>query len=180
MMRLTSSIGALAATVLLVNAAAAADVVAAGTVKSINSEKKEFVLTDRANKDWTFKLGPKVVINRGGKETNSDLKAGDPINVAYDKGVVTWTAEYVLVQEGDLKNCILMSGTVKSYDGEKKELAFTGTDGATTLFGMADCHVRLNGDKAKASEVKIGDHALAIVDTDGGKNAIKDLMVMRR
>ena len=71
----------------LAGTAVAADAIAAGKVKAINADKKEFVLTDSAGKDWTIKLGDNVIINRGGKESQSDLKAGDPVNVCYDKGL---------------------------------------------------------------------------------------------
>ena len=116
---------AMAAVVLLAGPAVAADAIAAGKVKAINADKKEFVLTDSAGKDWTIKLGDNVVINRGGKESKSDLNAGDTVNVCYDKGLLTWTAHYILVQEGDTKNCELVHGTVKSYDADKKQVTFT-------------------------------------------------------
>ena len=61
---------------------------AAGKIKGVNANKKEFVLTDSAGKDGTIKLGDNVVINRGGKESQSDLNAGDAVNVCYDKGGV--------------------------------------------------------------------------------------------
>src|ERR1700683_5608313 len=114
---------ALAATVLLAGTSTAADTVATGKVKSINADKKDMVLTDAAGKDWTIKLGDKVLINRDGKESPSDLKAGDPVSVCYDKGLLTWTAHYILVQEGANKNLNLVYGSVKSYDADKKQLA---------------------------------------------------------
>src|SRR4051812_34583819 len=101
---------AVVAVVLLAGPLAAADVVSAGKVKSINADKKEFVLTDAAGKDAAYKFGDTVVINNGGKETKSDLKVGDMVNVCYDKGLLTWTAHYILVQEGDSKNWELVRG----------------------------------------------------------------------
>ena len=41
-------------------------------VKSINAENKTFVLTDAADKEFTFKLGDDLVINRAGKGRQSD------------------------------------------------------------------------------------------------------------
>ena len=122
---------AMAAFVLLAGPVVADDAIAAGKVKAINAEKKEFVLTDSAGKDWTIKLGDTFVINRGGKESQSDLNAGDPVNVCYDKGLLTWTAHYILVQEGDTKNCELMHGSVKNYDADKKEVTFTDREART-------------------------------------------------
>ena len=171
---------AMAAIVLLAGPAVAADAVAAGKVKGINSEKKEFVLTDNAGKDWTIKLGDSVVINRGGKESKSDLNAGDPINVCYDKGVFTWTAHYILVQEGDTKNCQLVHGPVRNYDADKKELTFTAQEGKDWTFPMGDAKVRLNREDSKIGDVKIGDQALAIVEKVGEGTTLKCLMIERK
>jgi hypothetical protein len=171
---------AMAAIVLLAGPAVAADAVAAGKVKAINSDKKEFVLTDSAGKDWTIKLGDSVVINRGGKESQSDLNAGDLINVCYDKGILTWTAHYILVQEGDTKNCVLVHGTVKNYDADKKELTLTAPKGKDWIFLIGAAKVRLNKEDSKIGDVKIGDHALTIVETVGDGTTLKCLMIERK
>lgn len=172
-------VGATVAVVLLAGTSAAAETVAAGKVKEIHADKKEFVLTDSAGKDWKFKIGDKVVINRGGKESQSDLKAGDPVNVMYNKGVLTWTAHYILVQEGDTKNCELMSGAVKSYDGDKKQLAFTDEERKDRTLDLGDAKVRLNMNPSKAADIKIGDRVLAIVEKTGDSLALKALMIER-
>jgi hypothetical protein len=170
---------ALVVTALLAGTTMAAEAVATGKVKSINADKKEFVLTDPAGKDFTLKLGDAVVINRGGKETTSDLKAGDAVSVLYDKGVLTWTAEYILVQDGTNQNCELVHGTIKSYDPSKKQLALAGHSKEWT-FAMGDAKVRLNMQEGKADDVKIGDNAVAIVETIGDKATLKSLMVERK
>jgi hypothetical protein len=171
---------AAAAIVLLTSPAVAADAIYAGKVKAINSDKKEFVLTDAAGKDSTFKLGDHVVINRGGKESQSDLNVGDTVNVCYNKGLLTWTAHYVLVQEGDHKNCELVHGTVKGYDVDKKQLAFTDGQGKEWTFAMGDAKVRLNKQDSKIENSKIGDNALAIVEKTGDTTTLKCLMVERK
>src|SRR5437762_3040335 len=108
MKNLTKWLSALMAMVLLAGTASAADAITTGTVKSINADKKALILTDAAGIDATIKLGENVVINRGGKESKSDVKAGDMVNVCYDKGILTSTAHYILVQEGDSKDWKLM------------------------------------------------------------------------
>jgi len=170
---------ALAAFVLLAGPAVAGDVIAAGKVKGIDADKKEFVLTDSAGKDWTIKLGDTVVINRGGKESQSNLNAGDPVNVCYDKGLVTWTAHYILVQEGDAKNRWLKHGTVKNYDADKKELTFTDQASDWT-FPMGDVKVRLNREDSNVGHIKIGDKALAIVEKFGEVTTLRCLMIERK
>jgi hypothetical protein len=180
MMCLAKWVSAAAAIVLLAGAAAAADTVTYGKVKSVNADKKEFVLTDAANKDWTFKIGDKVVINRGGKESQSDLQAGDAVSLLYDKGVVAWTAHYILVQEGDTKNCDLVRGAVKGFDASKKQLDVTDEAGKERSFAMGDAKVSLNKKDAKVEDVKIGDTVLAIVETKGDKVTLKSVMIDRK
>jgi hypothetical protein len=170
---------ALVATALLAGTTMAGEAVATGKVKTINADKKEFVLTDPAGKDFTVKLGDAVVINRGGKETSSDLKAGDAVSVLYDKGVLTWTSEYILVQEGTNKNCEMVHGTIKSYDPSKKQLAFEG-HGKEWTFAMGDAKVRLNMQESKVDDVKIGDNAAAIVEMMGDKATLKSLLIERK
>ena len=179
MMSLSKWFSAMATFVLLAGPAVADDAIATGKVKAIIAEKKEFVLTDSAGKDWTIKLGDTVVINRGGKESQSDLNAGDPVNVCYDKGLLTWTAHYILVQEGDAKNRELVHGSVKNYDVDKKEVTFTDRAKDWT-FRMGDAKVRLNREDSKISDIKIGDKVLAIVEKMGEGTTLKCLMIDRK
>jgi hypothetical protein len=176
MKKLLALVSALAAVVMLAGPAVAEDTVAAGKIKGVNAEKKDFVLTDSAGKDWTIKLGDTVVINRGGKEGQSDLNAGDSVNVCYDKGLLTWTARYILVQEGDTKKCELVDGTFKSYDVEKKQVTFTDNKEKDCTFSMGDAKVRLNKEDSKIEDIKIGDNALGIVEKDGDVTTLKCMM----
>jgi Cu/Ag efflux protein CusF len=171
---------AMGAFVMLAGPAMAADTIAAGKIKAVNAEKKDIVLTDSDGKDWTIKLGDNVVINRGGKESQSDLNAGDPVNVCYDKGLLTWTAHYILVQEGNTKDCELVHGTVKNYDVDKKQVTFTDHRDKNWTFPMGDAKVRLNREDSKIQDIKIGDSALAIVEKTGDSTTLKCLMVERK
>jgi len=178
-MRVSKWISATMAIALMAGTAAAADTIASGKVKSINADNKTFVLTDSDNKDWTFKLGDKLIINRAGKESNFDLKAGERIDVDYDKGVLTWTSNYILVREGVSKNCDLIRGNVKSYDAGKNELTFTNEIKKDSTYSMGKATVRFNMEVSKIDSVKIGDHALLIVETVDGKASLQSVMVDR-
>ncbi len=179
-MRHTKWLSATLAVALLASTAAAADTVTSGKVKSIDADNKTFVLTDSADKDHTFHLGDKLVINRAGKESKSDLKTGDAINVCYDSGVFTWTARYILVQEGKSKNCELIHGNVKGYDADKNQLSFTDGAKKDSTYTVGKAHVRLNMEDTKIENVKIGDHALIIVDSvKGGTPTLRSVMVER-
>jgi len=172
--------GAMAAILLLAGPAMAADAIAAGTVKAVHADKKELVLTDSAGKDWTIKLGDTLIINRGGTESRSDLNAGDRVNVCYEKGLLTWTAHYILVQEGNTKDSHLLNGTVKNYDADKKQVTFTDHEGKDWTFSMGDAKVRLNGKDSKIGDLKIGDKAIAIVEKIGEATTLKSLMIDRK
>jgi hypothetical protein len=165
--------GAVAAIVMLAGPAVANDAIFTGKVKTTNTDKKTCVLTDAAGKDHTFALAATVPINRAGKETNSDLKAGDAVQVCYDPGVTTWTCHYVVVQEGDSKNWILSRCTFKSYDAAKKQITFTDTaDSKDLAFATGDAKVRLNGEAGRMEGMKIGDAAFVIVDRTTGVDPI--------
>jgi len=159
--------------------AAAAETVAGGKVKSVNADKKEFVLTDDAGKDWTFKLGEDLLVNRGGKEGKSDLSAGDSIYVCYDKGVVTWTAHYVLVQDGATKTSQLIKGRFKNYDEGRKEITITDDEKNDLKFSLGKADVKVNRSDRRIDDVKIGEDVVLIVAKEGDKNVLKTVMVHR-
>ena len=176
---LTKWLSATLAIALMASSAAAADTVASGKIKSIDADSKTFVLTDNAKKDFTFKLGDNLVVNRAGKETKTGLKSGDWIDVCYDKGVLTWTAHYILVREGTSKNCDLIRGNIKSYDADKQELSFTDEVKKDSTFTIGKATVRLNMEDTKMENVKIGDHALLIVETVEGRPILRSVMIDR-
>lgn len=157
----------------------AADTVSSGTVKSINAEGRTFVLTDSSNKDSTYKLGENVVINRLGKEGKSDLKQGDVIQVCFDKGLLTWTSHYILIQEGTSKNYTLVKGNIKSYDADNKSMIFTSEAKTDTTYPVGKANVRLNFEESKMADINIGDSALLIVEVVDGKSTLQSVMVDR-
>ena len=179
-MKIFSNCGSvLAVLFLLAGTAMGSEALATGTIKGINADKGEFVLTDSDGKDVTFKLGDTVVVNRGGTEGKSDLKAGDTVDVSYDKGMMTWTARYILVREGDSKNWELAQGSFKSYDADKKEIICTDAQGKDNTYAMGDAKVRMNKKDAKVADIKIGERVLMILQTAGDKKTLLVLMVER-
>jgi len=180
MKSLSKWISGLVAIVVLAGTATAANDLIAGKVKSVNADKKEFVLTDGANKDHTLKLGDEVVINRGGKEGSSDLKADDAVSICYHKGTLAWTAHYILVKEGDTKDYQLMNGSFKSYDADQKTFTYTDVDGKDWTYAMNGAKVRLNMQASKIEDLKIGDSALVVVQETGDKRVLKDLIISRK
>jgi hypothetical protein len=173
-------VGAIVAVGLFTGVSSAAEAVSSGKVKAVNADKKEFVLADSNNKDWTFKLGSDLVINRGGKEGKNDLEVGDPISVYYDKGTLTWTAHYILVQAGATKDFELVSGTVKGYESDKKQVDLTDENGKDLMVPLGAAKVRMANEDIKPQDLKIGDHALALMEKTGDKSTLRSLMITRK
>ena len=171
--------GAALAVVLLVTPVTATDVVAGGKVKSINATDKTFVLTDLNNKDFTFKYGDNLVVNRAGKEGKTDLKSGDAVNLCYDKDATVRTAHYVLVQDGTSKNSKLIRGSVKSYDAAKNELTFTNDAQKDATYPMGQATVRFKMEDTKIENAAAGDRALLIVEIVDGKSTLQSVMIDR-
>jgi hypothetical protein len=88
-----------------------------GTVKS--SAGESLVVTGKAkgkDAEWTFAVGPKTQIRKGGKDiTVADLAAGDPVHVRYHEDAGKAVADSVMVKA---------SGSAKkSADAAKAEPA---------------------------------------------------------
>lgn len=156
-----------------------ADTVTSGHVKSVNADNKTFVVTDATAKDQTFKFGDNLVVNRAGKESKSDLQVGDLINICYDKGAFTWTAHYILVREGAYKTSELFRGNVKGYDASKHELTLTDELKKDSRFPIGKALVRFNMQDGTIDSVKIGDHALVIVDMIESTPTLRSVMIDR-
>ncbi len=76
---------ALAVVVGLTGALLAAET-AKGKIKSVNADKKEFVVTDKNDKDLTFHMDAAGKITLADKEVKLDeLKKGDEVEVKYEK-----------------------------------------------------------------------------------------------
>jgi Cu/Ag efflux protein CusF len=57
-----------------------------GTVKRVNADQHEVIVTDSNNKDWTYHLNDKGQVSVGTKTGKlSDLKDGDKIILVYEK-----------------------------------------------------------------------------------------------
>jgi len=163
-MSLSKCLCAMFAIVVLVGPVAAADEIASGKIKSVNTDKKTFVLQDGANKDFTFHFGDDLTVNRSGKEGPSGVKEGDQVNVCYEKGTLNWHAFYVLVKEGDTKYCSLLRVTFKSYEVDNKQIVVVDDSvNKTWTLPLAGATVRLNGQESKMDAIKIGSSALVIL-----------------
>jgi hypothetical protein len=59
---------------------------AKGKIKSVDAVKKEFVVTDKSDKDWTLHTEDSGKIHRADKEVElNDLKKGEDVEIRYEK-----------------------------------------------------------------------------------------------
>jgi len=172
--------GTLLTVLLLAGAVSAADDLGAGRIKGVDAAKKEFVLTDVNAKDFTFKLSDQTIMNRGGQESQSDLAAGDSVFVCYDKGLLTWTAKYILIREGHSKNWELSHGKLKGYEDERLNFTYTDDTGKDMTLSAGFVRVWVNHHEVAFSDLKIGDSLLLIIDREGGKTNLVSVMCERR
>jgi Cu/Ag efflux protein CusF len=57
-----------------------------GRIKSVDTDKNKFVMTDKEGKDWTFQVNKGAKIQVGTKDSKlNDLKTGDDVTVTYEK-----------------------------------------------------------------------------------------------
>jgi Cu/Ag efflux protein CusF len=173
---------ALLAIAMLAGSAAAADALGKGKIKSINADKKQFVMTGDDKTDHTFTLADHTVINHDGKEGKvTDLKEGQEVSLLYDKGVVNWTVEYILVHEGENAKAGLARGGLKSWDSVKGQLTVTGLDNKDEIFETpVASKVQLAGKPAKLADLKVGDKVTIIYEKDGDKLKVKEVVADRK
>jgi Cu/Ag efflux protein CusF len=75
---------ALALVALLVTPVLAAE--AKGKIKSVDQDKKQFVLTDSNGKDWTFDMDENAKVKLNDKDVKlADIKEGSDATVTYEK-----------------------------------------------------------------------------------------------
>ena len=84
MNRFATYLVAVAVLALLVSPLMALNVV--GTVKTINADQNQLVLTDQNGRDWTIQVGQnaQIMTNNNNQARLADLRQGQVVNVAYD------------------------------------------------------------------------------------------------
>jgi len=162
--------------------ACGAEATARGKVKSIEAEKKQFVLTDLNGKDWTFTVADNTIFRSAEKEAKfNDLKPGDDVSIVYDKGITQFTAQYILNHQGDTKGLEVGYGALKHYDADKKQLVLTDPNGKDWTFQMSDdAKIRLSDKEAKPADLKLGDRATVVYEKKGNDMMVHDVYALRK
>jgi hypothetical protein len=100
MNRFATYLVAVAVLVLVVSPLLAVNVV--GTVKSVNADQNQFVLTDQNGRDWTITVGQnaQIVTNNNNQARLSDLRPGQVVSVAYQLQNNQLVASGINAQQG--------------------------------------------------------------------------------
>jgi len=162
--------------------ASGAEATARGKIKSLEAEKKQFVLTDLNNKDWTFALADNAVIRTADKEAKfNDLKPGDDVSIVYDKGLTQFTANYILNHQGETKGLEVGYGSLKTFDADKKQLVLTDPNGKDWTFMVSDdARIRLSDKEAKPTDLKLGDKMTIVYAKEGNDLKVQDVLANRK
>jgi Cu/Ag efflux protein CusF len=162
--------------------ACGAEATARGKIKSIEAEKKQFILTDLNGKDWTFTVGDNALVRSADKEAKfTDLKAGDDVSIVYDKGVTQFTANYILNHQGDTKGLEVGYGSLKHFDADKKQLVLTDPNGKDWTFLMEDgAKIKVSDKEAKPADLKLGDKLTVVYEKKGNDLAVQDILANRK
>jgi Cu/Ag efflux protein CusF len=89
---------ALALVVILAAPALAAETVK-GQIKKVTPDTKQFVLTDKDGKEWTFEMDEAAKVRLADKDVKlEDLKPGDEAEVTYEKKGDKFIAQEVRCQ----------------------------------------------------------------------------------
>lgn len=157
-----------------------AESIATGKIKGVELEKRQFVFTDQTGTDRTVKYDEDTVINRGGRDGQSDFKVDDAICLYYETSGLMWRASYVLIQEGDTKNWSLGHGNVKSINAEKNEMTYVDDKGRDWTYPTSSATVFINRTKSKVESIKVGEHVMALLQKAGDRTTLKSLYVTRK
>jgi hypothetical protein len=157
-----------------------AESILAGKVKTVDLAKHEFVLVETSGKERQIKLDENVVVNRGGRDGTTELKAKDAAMVHCDTSAVTWTATYILVQDGETANWSLDRGNIEKYDSESKQISYADEQGRSYRFSTMGAKLYINRVESKFESVKIGEPVLALLKKAGDQPTLKAMYITRK
>lgn len=147
-----------------------------GTLKS--AAANEMVVTDEQGKDWTFRVADRAIIVCPDKENAkaSDLKAGAPVSVIFDKKGDAMTATAILHHDGALKDALLSTGSVKTAADASGNIVISDSNGKDWTFSTNDqSKVRLNNAPAKINELKRGQEVVYVYEKKGDQLRLLDV-----
>jgi Cu/Ag efflux protein CusF len=152
-------LSALALLVAFATPAMAADTTK-GVIKSVNADRKEFVMIDQNGTDWTFRTADNVEVRANDKAVSLDsLKPGDMVYITYAKDGKRLVASEVRVKGSADTTGLNTEGKIKSLDTTNNEFVLTDKTGKDWTFRVNDATkvMASNNRSTKLENMKTGE-----------------------
>jgi Cu/Ag efflux protein CusF len=177
MMRSIKFLGAVAlALVLGAVTQVRADEQTKGTIKSVDTAKKEVVLKGVV-KDTAYELQKDASVWLDGTRAKiGDLKADDRAIVLYTKSGEQLMATSIRA----LRKAEEATGTIRTTVGEKREIVIKGTVKDTTYELTKDAVIWSDGKNVKLSDIGEGDEVRLTYEQRGDHRMVNDVVVTKK
>jgi len=177
MMRSIRFLGAVALTLVLgAVTQVRADEVTNGTIKSVDTTRKEVVLKGIV-KDTIYEVKKDASLWLDGVRAKlEDLKADDKAVILYEKSGDHLMATSVRA----LRKSQEATGTVRSTFGDKREVVIKGTIKDTTYELTKDATIWFDGKNVKITEIREGDEVRVTYEQKGDHRMTNDVVVYRK
>jgi Cu/Ag efflux protein CusF len=152
-----------------------------GTIKSMDGDKSQVVVTDENGKDWTYHVqdGAKIYCDKNKDAKFADLKVGSQVRLLWEKKEGKLCAEAVIHTDGAYRNAYSADGTIKSADDN--QLVITDDKSKDWKYQLSDtATVNVNAKAAKAGDLRTGDHVTMVYDKEGTRYTILDICAKRK
>jgi len=172
MMRVLKGTG-IVAVLFGVTAFASAAEETSGTIKTVDSNRREVVVKGVV-KDTVYELNKDATVWLDGARAKlSDLKADDRVVVIYDK-----KGDHLMAaQVRGLRECQEARGTVSDVIADKKEVVLKGTVKNTTYEMNKNATVWIDGKTSSLKNVRAGDDVIVTYQRRGDHMIANDVTV---
>jgi Cu/Ag efflux protein CusF len=152
-----------------------------GTIKSVDADKNQVIVTDENGKDWTYHVqdGTTIYCDKIKDAKLADLKVGSEVRLLWEKKEGKLCAEAVIHTDGAYRNARLADGTIKT--AEDNQLVITDDKSKDWKYQLAHtAKIKVNDKSAKARDLKTGDRVTMVYEKEGTRYTILDICAKRK
>jgi Cu/Ag efflux protein CusF len=180
MLRLPRIVLALLALAMLLVAAgvAWAEEPTRGTVQSVSADKNQITVTDKAGKNFTFRVmdnAPIFVPNEPNARL-ANLRTGEDVSLLWEKKGDQLEALAILLHQGEFRNAGVAAGTIRRLSADTNEFMVMDPSGKEWTYHLANnARVRVHNQSGKLSDFKVGDKVVLAWDKEGNQYMVRAL-----